>query len=49
LVDDVSRTIEVRYRGQEKFEVIGIFKAGDQVISPVLPGLNLAVTMIFEP
>jgi Uma2 family endonuclease len=49
LVDDVSQTIEVRSHGPEKFEVIGIFKPGDHVVSRVLPGLSLGVALIFEP
>ena len=49
LVDDASRTIEVRYRGQQSFEVVGVFKPGDQVESRVISALSLAVAGIFEP
>lgn len=49
LVADASRTIEVRYSGQQSFEVVGVFKPGDQVVSQVLLGLSLAVARIFEP
>jgi len=48
LVDEVTRTIEVRHRGQERFEIAGIFKPGDRLVSGVLPGLQLDVSLIFE-
>jgi len=48
LVDEVNRTIEVRYRGAERFEIAGIFKPGDQLVSQALPGLRLDVTLIFD-
>jgi len=48
LVDETSRTVEVRYRGEERFEIAGIFKPGDQLVSRVLPALRLDVSLIFE-
>jgi Uma2 family endonuclease len=48
LVDEARRTVELRYQGQKGFEVIGIFKPGDQLISRVLPGLRFDVRSIFE-
>jgi Uma2 family endonuclease len=48
LVDDTSRTIEVRYRGQQSFEVVGVFKPGGRLLSRMLPGLNLEVASIFD-
>jgi Uma2 family endonuclease len=48
LVDETSRTVEVRYRGGgQGFEVLGIFKPGDELVSQVLPGLRLDVEKIF--
>ena len=41
ITPEVSRTAEVRYRGQEKFGINGILKPGDQLVSRVLPGFSL--------
>jgi Uma2 family endonuclease len=48
LVDETGRTVEVRYRGDKGFEVVGIFKPGGQLVSQVLPGLIVPVARIFE-
>jgi Uma2 family endonuclease len=48
LVDEANRTAEVRYRGHEGIEVLGIFKPGDQFVSRMFPDLKLSVARIFE-
>ena len=47
LVSPEARSVEVMELGEGQWQRVGIFGLGDQVDSPVLPGLGLAVAEVF--
>ena len=48
IADIVGRTIEVNVSSGDKFEVMGVYGEGDTFESPLLPGLEVNVSGVFE-
>jgi Uma2 family endonuclease len=48
LVDETARTVELRTRGAQRFEVWAFLESGDRLTSTVIAGLDLPVRRIFE-
>ena len=48
IADITARTIEVNVLGDEKFAVAGLFGEGEPFESPLLPGLKIDISDVFE-
>ena len=48
IADIVGRTVEVNASSGDKFEVVGVYGEGDTFESPLLPGLTVDISDVFE-
>ncbi|MCS7207374.1 MAG: Uma2 family endonuclease [Dehalococcoidia bacterium] len=47
LVDPDTRTVEVLTLGEEGFRLVGLFRQGERLVSPLFPDLTLTVSDVF--